>query len=235
MYQVDGFLAKHLKASFAPLHRGYRATPASTMLSHIRVTGSRGATARARVTGLAGSRQGPRRAGPSHARYVVVAAADSGVLDLTEENVVKVLDEVRPYLVSDGGDVEFVELDGCTVYLKLVGACSSCPSSTTTMTMGIERRLKEKIPDILEIVQLEDENTGLELTPENVDTVLGEIRPYLVGTGGGSLELDSLDGPIVKVRISGPAASVMTVRVAVTQKLRERIPSIAAVQLLGDD
>ena len=49
------------------------------------------------------------------------------------------------------------------------------------------------------------------------------------------MELDSLDGPIVKVRISGPAASVMTVRVAVTQELRERIPSIAAVQLLGDD
>ena len=182
-----------------------------------------------------------RRARPTRTRALavprrtIVAAADSGVLDLTEENVVMVLDEVRPYLVSDGGDVEFVELDGCTVYLKLVGACSSCPSSTTTMTMGIERRLKEKIPDILEIVQLEDENTGLELTPENVDTVLSEIRPYLVGTGGGALDLDSLDGPIVKVRISGPAASVMTVRVAVTQKLRERIPSIAAVQLLNED
>jgi Fe-S cluster biogenesis protein NfuA len=62
--------------------------------------------------------------------------------------------------------------------------------------------------------------------------VLGEIRPYLVGTGGGELLLDSIDGPIVKVKITGPAANVMTVRVAVTQKLREKIPSIAAVQLL---
>jgi hypothetical protein len=62
--------------------------------------------------------------------------------------------------------------------------------------------------------------------------VLGEIRPYLVGTGGGELLLDSIDGPIVKVKITGPAANVMTVRVAVTQKLRERIPGIAAVQLL---
>jgi Fe-S cluster biogenesis protein NfuA len=62
--------------------------------------------------------------------------------------------------------------------------------------------------------------------------VLGEIRPYLVGTGGGELILDSIDGPIVKVKITGPAANVMTVRVAVTQKLRERIPAIAAVQLL---
>lgn len=100
--------------------------------------------------------------------------------------------------------------------------------------MGIERRLKERIPDILEVVQIEDEATGLPLTPENVDTVLDEIRPYLVGTGGGSLELEELDGPICKVRISGPCASVMTVRVAITQKLRERIPTIAAVQLLSD-
>lgn len=62
--------------------------------------------------------------------------------------------------------------------------------------------------------------------------VLGEIRPYLVGTGGGELLLDSIDGVIVKIKITGPAANVMTVRVAVTQKLREKIPSIAAVQLL---
>lgn len=62
--------------------------------------------------------------------------------------------------------------------------------------------------------------------------MLDEIRPYLVGTGGGGLSLESLDGPIVKIKISGPAASVMTVRVAVTQKLREKIPAIAAVQLV---
>ena len=62
--------------------------------------------------------------------------------------------------------------------------------------------------------------------------VLEEIRPYLVGAAGGSLELVTIEEPIVKVRITGPAAGVMTVRVAVTQKLREKIPAIAAVQLL---
>jgi Fe-S cluster biogenesis protein NfuA len=101
------------------------------------------------------------------------------------------------------------------------------------MTMGIKRRLMERIPDISDVIQVEDTNVGMELTPENVDSVLGEIRPYLVGTGGGGLELVELDGPIAKVRIPGPAAAVMTVRVAVTQKLRERIPSIAAVQLVN--
>lgn len=62
--------------------------------------------------------------------------------------------------------------------------------------------------------------------------VLAEIRPYLAGTGGGILELNQINDYIVNVRLSGPAAGVMTVRVALTQKLREKIPSIAAVQLI---
>ena len=62
--------------------------------------------------------------------------------------------------------------------------------------------------------------------------VLDEIRPYLAGTGGGILDLIQINDYIVNVRLSGPAAGVMTVRVALTQKLREKIPSIAAVQLI---
>lgn len=49
--------------------------------------------------------------------------------------------------------------------------------------------------------------------------MLEEIRPYLIGAAGGELELAEIEEPIVKVRITGPAAGVMTVRVAVTQKL----------------
>jgi Fe-S cluster biogenesis protein NfuA len=77
-----------------------------------------------------------------------------------------------------------------------------------------------------------EELTGLDLTRENVEITLDEIRPYLVGTGGGELQCEGIEGPIVKIRITGPAANVMTVRVAVTQKLREKIPTIAAVQLV---
>ena len=67
-------------------------------------------------------------------------------LALTEENVEAVLDEMRPYLMSDGGNVELVEIDGAVVKLKLQGACGSCPSSAMTLRMGIERRLREAIP-----------------------------------------------------------------------------------------
>ncbi|KAL1546072.1 NifU-like protein 2, chloroplastic [Salvia divinorum] len=163
-----------------------------------------------------------------------VATPESAVeLPLTAENVESVLDEIRPYLISDGGNVALHEIDGNVVKLKLQGACGSCPSSVVTMKMGIERRLMEKIPEVIAVESIPDEETGLELNEENIEKVLEEIRPYLIGAAGGDLELVEIEEPIVKVRISGPAAGVMTVRVAVTQKLREKIPSIAAVQLLS--
>lgn len=75
-------------------------------------------------------------------------------LALTDENVEKVLDELRPYLMADGGNVELVELDGPVVRLRLQGACGSCPSSAMTLRMGIERRLREFIPEIAEVEQV---------------------------------------------------------------------------------
>ncbi|KAG9138444.1 hypothetical protein Leryth_012731 [Lithospermum erythrorhizon] len=161
-----------------------------------------------------------------------IAVSPRCVLPLTEENVEKVLDEVRPSLMADGGNVALHEIDGLVVVLKLQGACGSCPSSTMTLKMGIETRLRDKIPEILEVEQIVDTETGLELNEENVEKLLAEIRPYLAGTGGGELELIKIDDYVVLVRLSGPAAGVMTVRVALTQKLREKIPAIAAVQLI---
>ncbi|KAL2511837.1 NifU-like protein 2 [Abeliophyllum distichum] len=136
-----------------------------------------------------------------------VATQDSAVeLPLTAENVDSILDEIRPYLIADGGNVALHEIDGSVVKVKLQGACGSCPSSVMTMKMGIERRLMEKIPEIVAVESIPDEETGLELNEENIETVLEELRPYLVGAAGGSLELVAIEEPIVKVRISGPAA-----------------------------
>jgi Fe-S cluster biogenesis protein NfuA len=78
----------------------------------------------------------------------------SEAMALTPENVETVLDELRPYLMADGGNVELVELDGPIVKLRLQGACGSCPSSTMTLKMGIERRLREFIPEIAEVEQV---------------------------------------------------------------------------------
>ncbi|MFM7572485.1 MAG: NifU family protein [Snowella sp.] len=73
---------------------------------------------------------------------------------LTLKNVETVLDEMRPYLMADGGNVEVVELDGPIVKVRLQGACGSCPSSTMTLKMGLERRLREMIPEIAEVEQV---------------------------------------------------------------------------------
>ena len=73
---------------------------------------------------------------------------------LTIENVERVLDELRPYLMADGGNVEIVEIDGPVVKVRLQGACGSCPSSTMTLKMGIERKLRESIPEVSEVVQV---------------------------------------------------------------------------------
>jgi len=66
----------------------------------------------------------------------------------TETKVKQVLDEIRPYVQMDGGDVEFVKMEGNIVYLRMVGACHGCPSATMTLKMGIERRIQAEIPEI---------------------------------------------------------------------------------------
>ena len=78
----------------------------------------------------------------------------SEALTLNPDNVETVLDEMRPYLMADGGNVELVDIDGAIVKVRLQGACGSCPSSTMTLKMGIERRLREMIPEIAEVEQV---------------------------------------------------------------------------------
>jgi len=69
--------------------------------------------------------------------------------------VEEVLNQVRPALQADGGDVELVDVtDDGVVSVRLTGACGSCPMSTMTLKMGIERTLKEKIPSVKEVVQI---------------------------------------------------------------------------------
>ena len=67
----------------------------------------------------------------------------------------KVLDEIRPYLQSDGGDVVFVDYVDGVVKVQLVGACAGCPSSTITLKNGIERRLMEVFPEVREVVNVQ--------------------------------------------------------------------------------
>ena len=70
------------------------------------------------------------------------------------DKVEAVLAQIRPALQADGGDVELVDVTDGVVKLQLTGACSGCPMSTMTLKMGIERVLKEQIPEIKEVVSV---------------------------------------------------------------------------------
>ncbi|HDX9589685.1 TPA: NifU family protein, partial [Bacillus pseudomycoides] len=70
------------------------------------------------------------------------------------EQVVEVLDKLRPFLLRDGGDVELVDIEDGIVKLRLLGACGSCPSSTITLKAGIERALLEEVPGVIEVEQV---------------------------------------------------------------------------------
>ena len=69
-----------------------------------------------------------------------------------QDKVEEVLDKIRPVLIKDGGNVELVEVNDGTVKVKLVGACAGCPLSTMTLKNGIERILKQEIPEVKEVV-----------------------------------------------------------------------------------
>ena len=70
-----------------------------------------------------------------------------------EQKVLNVLDQVRPYLQQDGGDLNFINItDDLTVEVELTGACGACPFSTMTLKNGVEATLKKVLPEIKEVV-----------------------------------------------------------------------------------
>jgi len=70
------------------------------------------------------------------------------------EEIEAALNQIRPALQADGGDVELVEVKNGVVKLRLRGACSGCPMATMTLHQGIERLLKERVPGVKEVVSV---------------------------------------------------------------------------------
>lgn len=154
-------------------------------------------------------------------------------LPMTRENVELVLEEVRPYLRSDGGDCEVLDIAGSIVYLELQGSCSSCSSSAITLKMGIERTLRERIPEITEVIAASPDQESL--SEAGIESVLDEIRPFLKASGG-TIELGQFDDgthPRVTLVLTGPALKSTAVRVEVTNRLRQKYPLVQQVDITG--
>jgi Fe-S cluster biogenesis protein NfuA len=71
-----------------------------------------------------------------------------------KEKVEEILNLIRPSLVADGGNVELVDVKDGVVSVKLTGACAGCPMSTMTLKNGIERTLRERVPEVKEVVSV---------------------------------------------------------------------------------
>ena len=78
----------------------------------------------------------------------------SGPTSAVERKILKVLEEVRPYVQGDGGDIIYAGYEDGVVRVVLQGACAGCPSSTATLRQGIETRLKEVVPEVRELVAI---------------------------------------------------------------------------------
>ena len=72
----------------------------------------------------------------------------------SEEKIISNIDELRPFLINDGGNIEFVKYEDNIVYIKMMGACSNCEMLDLTLKDGIEAAIKEEVPEVLEVINI---------------------------------------------------------------------------------
>ncbi|KAK3280899.1 hypothetical protein CYMTET_11301 [Cymbomonas tetramitiformis] len=139
--------------------------------------------------------------------------------EMTVESVDRALDEVRPYLISDGGNVEVVSVKDGAVALRLAGACGDCPSSTTTMKMGLERRLREvfgdAVTDVYQVQLVEPDSTV-----DTVNTHLDFLRPA-ISNYGGSVEVLKVENGVCEIKYEGPEVIWEGVSTSITDRFPE--------------
>jgi Fe-S cluster biogenesis protein NfuA len=80
------------------------------------------------------------------------------LLPETIEHIQRVLSELRPAILQDGGDIHFVRFEAGTVFVTLQGACVSCPISFITLKMGLETQLKEKVPGVTSVEAIDSDD-----------------------------------------------------------------------------
>ena len=71
-----------------------------------------------------------------------------------ENKIKEVIDYLRPFIMNDGGNIEFVKYEDNIVYIKMMGACSNCEMLDLTLKDGIEAAIKEEVPEVLEVINI---------------------------------------------------------------------------------
>lgn len=70
------------------------------------------------------------------------------------QKIIDIIDALRPYLINDGGNIEFVKYEDNIVYIKMMGACSNCEMLDLTLKNGIEAAIKEEVPEVKEVINI---------------------------------------------------------------------------------
>ena len=71
-----------------------------------------------------------------------------------EEKIIDVINKLRPFLIGDGGDIEFVKYEDNIVYIKMLGACAGCSLIDYTLKDGVESAIKDEVPSVKEVVNI---------------------------------------------------------------------------------
>ena len=71
-----------------------------------------------------------------------------------EKKIIATIDKMRPFLISEGGDIEYIKFENGIVYVKLLGQCNNCPMADVTLKDGIEFTLINEIPEVVEVINI---------------------------------------------------------------------------------
>ena len=71
-----------------------------------------------------------------------------------EQKIIDIIDKLRPFLINDGGNIEFIKYEDDIVYIKMSGACSNCSMLDFTLKEGIEAAIKEEVPSVIEVINV---------------------------------------------------------------------------------
>ncbi len=77
------------------------------------------------------------------------------IMDDVEKRIIEVIDKIRPFLISDGGDIKYIKFEDGIVYVKLLGHCSNCSIMDVTLKDGIEMALINEIPEVVEVKNID--------------------------------------------------------------------------------
>lgn len=73
-----------------------------------------------------------------------------------EKKIIDIINKLRPYLINDGGNIEFIKYEDNIVYIKMSGACANCNMLDFTLKEGIEAAIKEEVPNVIEIINVSE-------------------------------------------------------------------------------